>query len=186
MGKEGVGMGFVRKFYIADTHLMHGRILEMQPRRFNSIEEHDEHIVKCWNSVVRDDDIVYHLGDFAFQLTVQADKVRWYFSRLNGKKHLIIGNHDVDKKGNLHPTIASLDWAEQPQWMKITKDGGKKLVLCHYAIREWQGARNGSYHFYGHSHGKLPGVGLSRDVGVDMGDVNFTPHLFQELTANLK
>jgi calcineurin-like phosphoesterase family protein len=185
MGK-GLRMGFVRKFYIADTHLMHERLLEMQPRAFANIDEHDEHIIKCWNSVVRTEDIVYHLGDFSMQLGRQADKVRWYFSRLNGRKHLIIGNHDVDDDGNLHPTLAALNWEEEPQWMKFTNDGGRKVVLCHYGIREWQGSNKGAVHFYGHSHGKLPGVGLSRDVGCDMADITFTPRTFAELTKSMK
>ncbi|WP_259184204.1 metallophosphoesterase [Rhizobium sp. BK176] len=179
-------MTFVKKFYIADTHLLHARLLEIQPRAFGSIEEHDEKIIANWNSVVGDKDIVYHLGDFAFQLGVQAEKVRWYFSRLKGRKHLIIGNHDLDEDGNLHPTIASLDWAEPPQFMKFTNDGGKKLILCHYAIREWQGYHKGAYHFYGHSHGKLPGAGLSRDVGCDVPDVNFTPKTYEQLTIGMK
>jgi calcineurin-like phosphoesterase family protein len=136
--------------------------------------------------VVGDKDIVYHLGDFSFQLGVQADRVRWYFSRLKGRKHLIIGNHDLDEHGNLHPTIASLGWEEPPQFMKFTRDGGKRLILCHYAIREWQGFNSGSYHFYGHSHGKLPGVGLSRDVGCDMPDVDFTPKTYEQLTTSMK
>jgi calcineurin-like phosphoesterase family protein len=178
-------MGFTRKLYISDTHLMHARLLEMQPRHFASIDEHDEHIIASWNSVVGDDDIVYHLGDFSMQLGSQADKVRWYFSRLKGRKHLIIGNHDVDEDGNLHPTLAGLDWEEEPQWMKFTKDGGRKLVLCHYAIREWQGYHKGAVHFYGHSHGNLAGHGRSRDVGCDMPDVSYVPRTFDQLTKTM-
>jgi calcineurin-like phosphoesterase family protein len=61
-------MSFVRKFYVSDTHFLHANILTMQPRPFGSIEEHDEHLIRTWNSVVGADDIVYHLGDFAFSL----------------------------------------------------------------------------------------------------------------------
>lgn len=176
----------MRKLYISDTHLLHERLLEMQPRAFGSIEEHDEHIIAKWNSVVRDEDIVYHLGDFAFQLARQKDRIHWYFSRLKGRKNLIIGNHDVDEDGNLHPTLASLAWEEEPTWMKFTRDGGKKLVLCHYALREWQGYHSGAVHFYGHSHGKLDSKGLSRDVGCDVLDVAFTPRTYEELTRHMK
>jgi calcineurin-like phosphoesterase family protein len=181
-------MGFTKKFYIADTHLLHARILELQPntRRFPTIEEHDERIIENWNAVVGDDDIVYHLGDFAMQLGKQADRVRWYFSRLKGRKHLVIGNHDLDEDGNLHPVIASLGWEERPEWLKATKDGGHRLVLAHYAQREWQWKSKGGYHFYGHAHGALPSLGLSRDVGVDLPDVDFTPRTFEELTRGLK
>jgi calcineurin-like phosphoesterase family protein len=183
---EGLTMGFVKKFYISDLHFLHERILKLQPRPFSSIDEHDEHIIANWNAVVGDEDRVYILGDFAMQLDKQADKVRWLFSRLKGRKYLVIGNHDVDEDGHLHPTLAALDWAERPEFMSYTNDGGKRLVLCHYGIREWQWKSSGGVHFYGHAHGKLPGLGLSRDVGVDLPDVAFTPRLFDFLTKNMK
>ena len=180
-------MNFITKYYISDMHLMHDRILEMQPRAFSSIDDHDEHIIKCWNNVVKkDEDRVYVLGDFAMKLSDKSEKLRYYFSRLKGRKHLIVGNHDLDEHGNIHPTLLSLDWAERPEWMKITKDGGHKLTLCHYGIREWQGKHSGAYHFYGHAHGRLPALDRSRDVGCDMPDVNFTPKTFSQLTKKMK
>lgn len=179
-------MAFVRKFYVSDTHFRHERIIAMQPRPFASIREHDEFIVDRWNSVVRDDDIVYHLGDFAFRLGERQDHLFWLFSRLRGRKYLIIGNHDVDNRGNLHPALASLEWAAPPQHALRTQDGGRAIWLAHYAARTWPCQHYGSVHFYGHSHGKLPGIGLSRDVGVDMPDVVFTPRMFEELTKDME
>jgi calcineurin-like phosphoesterase family protein len=179
-------MSFVKKFYIADTHLGHERLLSMQPRAFASIEEHDEYIVQRWNSVVGDTDIVYHLGDFAFRLGSDGDRIRWLFSRLNGRKYLVLGNHDVDKRGDCHPTLASLDWAARPEHALRTKDGGRDIWLSHYSARAWPSQHYGAVHFYGHSHGKLPGVGRSRDVGVDMPDVAFQPRTFAELTAGME
>ncbi|MFB2563932.1 hypothetical protein [Rhizobium sp. IMFF44] len=176
-------MRFVKKFYISDTHLGHERMLSMQPRPFTSIDEHDEYIVTAWNSVVGDDDIIYHLGDFAFNLSRDADRIRAIFGRLKGRKHLVIGNHDVDKKGSLHPTLSSFDWAARPEHAIRTTDGGRDLWLSHYAVRSWPSQHYGSFHFFGHSHGKLLGVGRSRDVGVDMPDVFFQPRMFNELTC---
>lgn len=178
-------MAFTRKFYIADTHLCHERLLSMQPRPFSTIDEHDEMIISRWNAVVGDDDIVYHLGDVAFGLTKNADRVRELFGRLNGRKHLIIGNHDVDKKGHLHPTLASLDWAARPEHAVRTRDGGHDVWMSHYAARTWPCSSYGSFHFYGHSHGKLPGQGRSRDVGCDMPDVDFMPRTFAQLSKGM-
>ncbi|MQY46108.1 hypothetical protein GAO09_08570 [Rhizobiales bacterium RZME27] len=177
---------FVGKYYISDTHLMHARLLTMQPRDFASIDEHDEHIVRRWNAVVRDIDHVYHLGDFAFSLSRNADRVREIFSHLNGRKFLVIGNHDTDKRGALHPTLAALDWAARPEQALRTRDGGHEVYLSHYAARTWPGQHHGSVHFYGHSHGKMPSYGRSRDVGVDLPDVDFTPRTFAELTAHME
>lgn len=177
---------FVKKFYVSDTHWCHERLLAMQPRPFSSIEEHDEFLIEAWNSVVGEQDIVYHLGDAFFSLSRNADRVREIFGRLNGKKHLVIGNHDVDKKGNLHPTLASLDWAARPEHAMRTRDGGRDVYMSHYAGRTWPSQHYGAVHFFGHSHGRLPGYGLSRDVGVDVEDVAFTPHSFAELTASME
>ncbi|TAZ73784.1 hypothetical protein ELH70_14510 [Rhizobium ruizarguesonis] len=176
-------MTFVKKFYLSDTHIGHERMLSMQPRPFSTIKEHDEYTIEAWNSVVADGDIVYHLGDFAFNLSRDADRIRGIFGRLKGRKYLIIGNHDVDKKGCLHPTLASLDWDARPEYALRVKDGGVDVWLSHFAARLWPSQHYGAVHFYGHSHGKLPGVGRSRDVGVDMPDVFFQPRTFDELTA---
>jgi calcineurin-like phosphoesterase family protein len=48
-------------------------------------------MIKNWNNVVGADDIVYHLGDFAFSSKETLEKIRW---RLNGRIRLIMGNHD--------------------------------------------------------------------------------------------
>ncbi|WP_427145220.1 hypothetical protein [Rhizobium pisi] len=177
-------MSFVRKFYVSDTHFGHTNILAMQPRKFASIEEHDEFLISKWNSVVTDDDIIFHLGDFSMALHERADRVRWIFSRLRGRKFLIVGNHDVDKHGNPHATLLSLPWESAPTGFRFTDDGGRRVVMSHYAQRTWQHQQKGAVHFYGHSHGHLPGEGLSRDVGVDMPDVAYTPRTFDELTKN--
>lgn len=177
-------MSYVRKFYISDTHFNHTNILSMQPRPFESIEQHDEHLIMSWNAVVRADDVVYHLGDFAMGLNNPC-LIQAIFARLNGRKYLVYGNHDVRRDGELHPTIAGLEWAARPEAIMFVKDEGQHVVLSHYAQRCWQGRTKGAWHFYGHAHGRLPSEGRSRDVGVDLPDVDFTPQTFKELTKRM-
>ncbi len=177
-------MSFTRKFYTSDTHFCHTNILHMQPRPFDSIEQHDETMISRWNAVVGPDDIVYHLGDFAMGLN-DADRIRGIFNRLNGRKYLVYGNHDLRRAGDLHPTIAGLDWAARPEALMFVKDEGQHVVLSHYAQRAWQGHAKGHWHFYGHAHGRLESFGRSRDVGVDLPDVAFTPRTFRELTKGM-
>lgn len=69
--------------------------------------------------------------------------------------------------------------------MMSIKDEGQHIVLSHYAQRCWQGRSKGYWHFYGHAHGRLPPDGRSRDVGVDLPDVAFTPRTFRELTKGM-
>ena len=178
-------MAYTRKFYTSDTHFGHQGMLVFGGRKFKDTMGMDELLIKRWNEVVGSSDIVYHLGDFAFQLD-NTERVHGIFHRLNGRKFLIIGNHDVRKDGTLHPTIAALPWEAEPQQMLEVKDEGSRVILCHYSLRVWNASHHGSYHFYGHSHGKLPPQGLSRDVGVDVPDTNFQPRDFKQLTRGLK
>ena len=55
----------------------------------------NEAIVERWNSIVKPDDEVYHLGDFALN---DIDAAIPYINRLNGTIRWILGNHDTDKK----------------------------------------------------------------------------------------
>lgn len=57
---------FTKKFYISDTHFGHEAIIGSCERPFSSVKEMDEFMIDAWNSTVSDDDIIYHLGDFAF------------------------------------------------------------------------------------------------------------------------
>lgn len=177
-------MTFVRKLYIADTHFSHTNIISHCGRWYRHADAMDEDMVRRWNAVVRLGDIVYHLGDFSFELG-NAERVRAIFEQLNGRKFLILGNHDQRKDGSIHPTIAALDWAAPPTHALEVQDEGRRVYLSHYAHRVWPGQHHGSYHFFGHSHGAVPGCGRSRDVGGDCSDVGFTPRTFVELTKGM-
>ena len=175
-------MTYIQKFYIADTHFGHEAAIGFCNRPFSSVREMDDFMVDAWNSVVRPTDLVYHLGDFSFGGATHARQI---FRRLNGRKILILGNHDIDNDGNPLPYLADLHWDQSPSHTLMTTDGGERVFLSHYAHRVWPASNRGSVHFYGHSHGNLDAVGMSRDVGVDLPDVAFTPRMFQHLKASL-
>lgn len=78
-------------FIIADTHLNHKNIIQYCNRPFSSVEEMNETIIENWNKVVGKQDIVYVLGDFAL---CGKDKIIEVGNRLNGRKRLVLGNHD--------------------------------------------------------------------------------------------
>lgn len=180
-------MAFTRKFYTADTHFGHKLMLSStlpRPRPFDSTQEMDEFLIRVWNEVVGDEDIVYHLGDFAFGLHDEG-RVRNIFSRLRGRKILVLGNHDYEKRNKVHRVIAGLGWEKIVQHYD-TEDEGEHVFLSHYAQRTWPGIRKGGWHFYGHCHGSLPPLGRSRDVGVDCPDTGYAPRTFKQLTAGMR
>lgn len=51
----------------------------------------NEALIENWNNVVGPEDSVYHMGDVALGKWDEWDKS---LSRLNGRKRLIVGNHD--------------------------------------------------------------------------------------------
>ena len=81
----------MRVFIISDTHFGHEAIIRYCNRPFTSVEEMDQIMIKRWNETVSNNDIVIHLGDFSFY---GKDKTREIIQKLNGKKILIMGNHD--------------------------------------------------------------------------------------------
>ncbi len=59
---------------ISDTHFYHKNILEFEPCRsapmkIDGFDDHEEWMIENWNNVVQPDDVVLHLGDFAFRQT---------------------------------------------------------------------------------------------------------------------
>jgi calcineurin-like phosphoesterase family protein len=76
---------------ISDTHFGHHNILGYCNRPFNDVGHMTEELIKRWNSIVKNGDLVYHLGDFGF---TNAHDTREIVSRLNGDIYFIKGNHD--------------------------------------------------------------------------------------------
>lgn len=146
-------------FFTSDTHYGHTNILKYCNRPFDNITHMNDALISNWNEVVRPNDIVYHLGDFAMMR--DPDSI---LRRLNGKEiHLILGNHDAKNKRILRDSreLASVrDVAE-------VRVGPHTFWLSHYAHLRWPKAHYGAIHLFGHSHGGLQGVGKSMDVGVD-------------------
>jgi len=146
-------------YFTADNHWGHNRILEYSKRPFKTVEEMNEAMIANWNARVRKQDVVYHVGDFSF---LPFDRTKPIFDRLNGEKHLILGNHD---RLNM---MRNLGWASISQYKEI-KVQGQSIVLLHYAMKVWNKSHHGAWHLYGHSHNSLPDdpTSLSIDVGVD-------------------
>src|ERR1017187_9055572 len=77
-------------YLLSDPHFSHENIIRYCNRPFQHAEDMDEFMVAQWNAVVRPTDHVYCLGD-----VVLKRKNLHIISRLQGKKRLIFGNHDI-------------------------------------------------------------------------------------------
>lgn len=171
-------------YFTSDTHFSHKAIIGYCERPFDTVEDMDEELIKRWNETVGEDDIVFHLGDFCF-----SGPQRWnqILKRLNGRKYLIIGNHDmscISKNSFMNETVNYFDGINQQ--MNILIDGWH-IYLNHYPFLAYGGAYNekrkvgqlfGHVHYYNGSKG-LDAERLKElfpfqyDVGVD--NNNYTP-----------
>jgi calcineurin-like phosphoesterase family protein len=128
--------------------------------------------VARWNEVVRPEDEVWHLGDFA--VGQPTARITALLAELHGRKHLVTGNNDGPA------TIEADGWASVRPYVETEVDG-IPLVLCHYAFRTWRGMGQGWMNLHGHSHGRLKPQPRQIDVGVDVRD--FRPVPLSELIS---
>lgn len=155
-------------FFTADTHFGDHRTINIQRRPFATVAEMDAHMIERWNAVIRPDDQVWHLGDVARR----GEEVPPLLARLNGTKYLVRGNNDSDA------TAAATGWTSVADYAELAVDG-RRLILCHYPFRSWNGQHKGALNLHGHSHGRLKPMPRQFDVGVDVHD--FAPVTLAQL-----
>ena len=139
--------------YIADLHI--GCTNLFDARKI----EHDEILVKNWNSVVKNNDITFVLGDIG---RCGNNKDNEYLcsviSRLKSKKILIVGNHD--ESGLKDHRVKQL-FDSVCDYFELTDNYNginQKLVLSHYPIFSWNGCYRDTVLLYGHTHGNFDDV----------------------------
>lgn len=129
-------------FFTSDLHFGHKNIIRFDNRPFTSVEEMDRSIIDNWNERVKNDDLVYILGDISWY---SGKKTCEILSNLKGRKILIKGNHD-----RVNDEIKRC--FEEITDYKEIKLADKHIVLCHYPIVFFNKHHYGSYMFYGHVH----------------------------------
>ncbi len=82
----------MKTFVISDLHFNDQKIIDFERKQFVSLEEHNEFIIQEFNKVVSKDDLTYFLGDLGFG---SPKEIKELVKRLNGRKILIFGNHDI-------------------------------------------------------------------------------------------
>lgn len=81
-----------RTFFIADPHFGHSRVIAYDGRPFANVDEMNREMVKRWNRTVKANDTVWLLGDLC--LTTNSTFINSLVKKLNGRKNLVMGNHD--------------------------------------------------------------------------------------------
>jgi len=164
-------------YYTSDLHFGHANIIKFCERPWNTVDEMDAALIKKWNDRVTNEDHIYMLGDFCFNKQQFARKLE----QLNGIKHIILGNHDPH---NVRYATEHIPNVIYHSLIHTVKDDGRKVVLCHYPIYEWNGFYQGVVHFHGHTHGTIgPNFRDNAfDVGVDSQD--YEPKTYDEIVGD--
>ena len=184
-------------FVTSDTHYGHknickgvtawrlpdGSIPIDQTRDFNTIEQMNESIISGINSVVGEDDVLIHLGDWSFG---GFENIKKFRDRIVCKEiHLILGNHDHHIENNregCQELFSSVNHYTKLMYKYDT------IVLMHYPIDSWDGLNKGHIHLHGHCHlpqQKVFGKGRRMDVGID-GNMFFMPYSLDNVVKIVK
>lgn len=167
-----------RLFFTSDTHYYHSNICEgvsnwsdkSKTRPYKTIDEMNSIIVNNINSVVGEDDILFHTGDWSFG---GMERIGEFRNRILCKNiHLVLGNHDHHIERNKGETRSLFSSVSHYQRLNVHKENGDKFhfILMHFPIASWDGMSDGVMHLHGHVH--LPphlriADGRAMDVGMD-------------------
>lgn len=172
-------------FFVSDTHYGHQNMLKFKQadgtplRVFNDVEHMNETMVENHNSVVKPDDIVYHCGDVFFG-------EGWkYLPRLNGRKRLILGNHDNAKSQYIQNNFQKI-----LMWRMFPEFG---IVVTHVPIHTGSFEMKSLVNVHGHTHRNW--VTTTNEQGETVNDKryfnvcvenhNYTPIHLDELQARI-
>jgi calcineurin-like phosphoesterase family protein len=164
-------------YFISDTHFFHANILKFVDDKdnlirpgFENVEHMNEVIVTKWNTRVKPGDHVYHLGDVAFKVTERNDDLHKLLSRLNGKKRLVVGNHDDLKQPVLHKYFQKI-----MLWRGFKDEG----FTCSHIPLRLDSIRDGSVNVHGHLHQNL--VNDPHYINVCVEHTDYSPVSLEEI-----
>lgn len=164
-------------FFVSDTHFGHANILTFRGddgeliRPFASVDYMDELMIERWNEVVRDGDLVYHLGDVGWNRKV----MRAVMPRLNGTKRLILGNHD-----DIHDHELLHYFQDVMLWKRFRDEG---FLCSHVPLPNEQMFRS-PINVHGHIH-ERPDPSW-RHVNICVEQTDYRPLALEDVAATVR
>ncbi len=189
-------------FFTSDTHYGHSNICrattnwtdaDSVTRDFKSLDHMNDVIVDNINSIVGENDVLIHLGDWSFG---GFDNIAEFRSRIVCKNiHLTYGNHDHHIRRNKDDIQSIFSSTQDYMHLDIRRpsDRGKgvmdkfSFICMHYPIASWDSMNANMIHLHGHTH--LPkhlriADGRAMDIGTDGNDLE--PISLNEVVSLLK
>lgn len=194
-------------WFMSDPHYNHTNIVRgistwddlNATRKFETLEQMNQTLVDNINKNVKENDVLYCLGDWSFG---GKNSIYEFRKQLKVKTiHLILGNHDhhIEKGASImindEVEINCRKLFSSVNHYLNKKINGQGIVMSHYSFRTWDNGHHGRWMLYGHSHGTLPDYGITTypyqidpvtkyfktmDVGIDT-HPEFRPYHFDEI-----
>lgn len=167
------------RFFVSDLHINHKNVIDFCDRPYSSVEEMDEAIIEQWNLQVNPKDTVYFLGDFGINKKKILDPD--IVNKLNGKKHAIIGNHDLGhSRLNKNKNVESIKnkylkagWETVSVAATLILKDGTQVIMTHLPPSNEYDKRYSEYKVtnnpkLNYLHGHLHGHYLKKDNMIDV------------------
>ena len=134
-------------FFVSDLHFGHKYVIAFDKRPFRDVREMELEMIRRWNAKVSPDDHVFVVGDmFGSVTTAHAGEI---VHALNGKIHLIRGNHDP--KGELFESL--FEEVVPSKAIQVRVRGEKqKVVMRHRLLPLYKGNDEGVVQLFWHTH----------------------------------
>jgi len=112
--------------------------IQQYSRKFKDAKQMDEHMIKQWNSVVSDEDLVYVVGNFAWD----PERAEYAIKRLNGTIIIMNGKWDRASKDLVSKLGSELGIAYNEEAIKYLND--INVVLSYWPLSDWPHREEGS------------------------------------------
>ena len=175
-------------YFTSDLHLCHDKEFIYKQRGFSNIKEMNQTIIENWNNIVKPQDEVYILGDLMLYDDVEGMRL---IQKLNGKLHIILGNHDNTNRIKLFQKLPQK--IVEIVYATTFKYDGYHFFLSHYPTittnfnDSHKSLENIIISLYGHTHQKdnfYNNVPYIYHVGID--SHNLTPISIEQIIEDIK
>ena len=130
----------------SDLHLHHRNIIRYCNRPFETVDAMNEALLTAWRETVGEADTIVCGGDIALAGALEGNRLA-EVRAMPGRKLLVRGNHDFDRKGR------AADTGCDETWMTLVVTGDPPLLVTHMAM---SAVPEGTVNVHGHVHNNEP------------------------------
>lgn len=133
----------MKRFVISNLQFGRPSAIKIYNRPFKSVDEMDTKIIEAWNSVVSPEDLVYHLGNFAWDPKTAQEAL----DKLNGTVWFIQGEHDEAIQELAQRKMLPNGSSMRSDIMPLKK---MEATISYWPLAEWPGKKDGYWSLVGH------------------------------------